>query len=173
MNSLNPLLDHVGSLPTKTMKASAHRLHFNLSGLRKRHLATEPTKFLIGNPSLFSARWSNPYLGLTSAMSDRQRPLGVKFNYIAIRYDNTFQRVYNFDMVSSQNHFWSYPDQVGSYCQNKRDRKVRDVLSGASGDNQTIDHEEQDQNQRHTGPDKVASGAKSFIHFLSIAGETK
>ena len=173
MNSLNPLLNHVGSLPAKTMKASAHRLHLDLSGLRKRHLATEPAKFLISNPTLFSTRRSNPYLGLTSAMSDRQRPLGVKFNYIAIRYDNTFKRIYNFDIVSPQNHFWSYPDQVGSYCQNKRNRKVRDVLSSAIGDNQTIDHEEKDQYQRHTGPNKVATGAKSFIHFLSIAGEAK
>ncbi len=173
MNSLNSLLDHVSSLPARTVQTGAHRLHLGFSRLGKRDVATEPTKFLIGNPSLFSSRGSNPYLGLASAMSDRQRPLGIELNYIGVRNNDSTQGIYNFDVIISQNHFGFNPDQVSSSYQNQADQKFENVLFKACSYNHTVRSKEKDQYKRHTRPEKVAAGSKGFIHFTSIAGETK
>ena len=173
MNSLNSLLDHVGGLPAKTVQTSAHRLHLGFSRLGKRNVATEPTKFLISDPSLLSTRRSDPYLGLASAMSDRQRPLGVELNYIGVRNDDSAQGIYNFDVIISQNHFGFNPDQVCSSYQKQADQKFEDVLFKACSHNHTVRSKEKDQYKRHTRPSKVASRSKGFIHFTSIAGETK
>ena len=173
MNSFYTLLDHVSSLPARTVQTGAHRLHLNPLGLRKRDVATEPTKFLIGNPSLFSSRRSNPYLGLATAMSDRQRPLGVELNYIGVRNNDSAQGIYNFDVIISKNHFGFNPDQVCSNYQNQADQKFKDVLFRACSHNHTVCSKEKDQYNRHARPEKVGAGSKGFIHFTSIAGETK
>lgn len=173
MNSLNSLLDHVGGLPAKTVQTSAHGLHLGFSRLGKRNVATEPTKFLIGNPSLFSSRRRNPYLGLASVMSDGQRPLGIELNYVGVRNHDSTQGIYNFDVIISQNHFGFNPDQVSSSYQNQADQKFENVLFKACSYNHTVRSKEKDQYKRHTRPEKVAAGSKGFIHFTSIAGETK
>ena len=173
MNPSYTLLDHVSSLSAKTVQTSAHRLHLNLFGLRKRDVATEPTKFFISDPPLFSSRGSDPHLGLASVMSDRQRPLCVELNDIGVRNKDGTQGIYNFDVVISQNHFGFNPDQVCSYYQNQANQKFKDVLFKACSHNHTVRSKEKDQYKRHTRPDKVAAGSKGFIHFTSIAGETK
>ena len=173
MSSLYSLLDHVSGLPAKAVKATTHRLHLDFSRLGERDVATQPTKFLISDPSLLSTRGSNPYLGRASAMRNRQRPLGVELNYIGVRDSDGIQRIYNFDVVFSQNHFGSNPDQVCGNCQNQTDRKFKDVLSGARCNQHTVHSKEKNQYKRHTRPEKVAAGSKGFIHILSIAGETK
>ena len=173
MNSFYTLLDHVSSLPARTVQTSAHRLHLNLFGLRKRDVATEPAKLFISDPSLLSTRRSDPYLGLASVMSDRQRPLGIELNYIGVRNNDSTQRIYNFDVIISQNHFGFNPDQVCSSYQNQADQKFEDVLFKACSYNHTVRSKEKDQYKRHTRPSKGAAGSKGFIHFTSIAGETK
>lgn len=173
MNPLNSLLNHVGSLPTKAVQASAHRFHLDFSRLGERDVATEPAKFLIGNPSLFSSRRSNPYLGFATAMSDRQRPLGGEFDYIGVRNHDSAQRIHNFNVVSVENHFRSNPDQVSSNGQNQANRKINEVLLGACCNHHTVHSKEKNQRKRHTRPKKVTAGSKGFIHILSIAGETK
>ena len=173
MNSLYAFLDHVGGLPARTLKTSAHRLHLDTSRLGKRQVATDPAKFLFSDPSLLSTRWRNPYLGLATAMSDRQRPLGVEFNDIGIRNELGAKRIYHFDVLVSQNHFGSNPDQVGSSCQNKRDHKFKGFLLEACSYQHAVHSKEKKQYQRHTRPEKVAARSKGFIHSLSIAGEAK
>lgn len=173
MNSLYAFLDHVGGLPAGTFKTSAHRLHLDASRLGKRQVATDPAKLLFSDPSLLSTRGGNPYLGLASAMSDRQRPLGVELNDIGIRNELGAKRIYDFDVVIAQNHFGSNPDHVRSSCQNKRDHKFKGFLLEACSYQHAVHSKEKKQYQRHTRPEKVAAGSKGFIHFTSIAGETK
>lgn len=173
MNSSYTLLDHVGSLPAKAVHARAHRLHLNAFGLGNRCTTRNPTKFRISNPSLFSARGSNPYLGFASAVSDCKRPLGVELNDIGVGNNDGAQGIYNFDMVTSENQFGFNPNQVGGSRQNQTDRKFKNVLSRACCNQHAVDGKEKDQYKRHTRPDKVAAGSKGFIHILSIAGETK
>ena len=173
MSSLYSLLDHVSGLPAKTVKATTHRLHLDFSRPRERNVATKPTKFLISDPSLLSTRGSNPYLGRASAMRNRERPLGAELNYIGVRDNDSIQRIYNFNVVFSQNHFGSNPDQVCNNCQNQTDRKFNDALFGARCHQHTVHGKEKNQYKRHTRPEKVAAGSKGFIHILSIAGETK
>jgi len=173
VNSLNSLLDHVGGLPAKTVKTRTHRLHLDFSRLGERNVATKPPKLLVSDPSLLSTGWSDPNLGFALAMSDRQRPLGVELNYIRVWNDNSSQRIYNFDVILSQNHFRSDPDQVCNKCQNQADRKFKDVLLGTRSNKHTVGGKEKNQYKRHARPEKVAAGSKGFIHILSIAGETK
>ena len=173
MNSLYSLLDHVSGLPAKTVKASTHGLHLNSSRWGERDIATQPTEFLISDPSLLSTRGGNPYLGLSSTMSDRQRPLGVELNYFGVRNNDGAQRIYNFNVGISQDHFGFNPNQVCNNCQNQADRKFKDVLFGARYNKHTVHCKEKKQYKRHTRPEKVAAGSKGFIHILSIAGEAK
>ena len=173
MSSLYSLLDHVSGLPAKTVKATTHRLHLDSSRLGERNVATEPTKFLISDPSLLSTRGSNPYLGRASAVRNRQRPLGVELNYIGVRDEDGIQRIYNFNVAFLQNHFGSNPDQIRSNCQNQTDHKFKNFLFGTRCNYRTVHSEEKNQYKRHTRPEKVAAGSKGFIHILSIAGETK
>ena len=173
MQTLNSFANHVGGLTTQTVKARTHRFHSRTLGFTCSGVSTNPTKFLISDPSLLSTRGSNPYLGRASAVRNRQRPLGVEFNYIGVRDEDGIQRIYNFDVAFLQNHFGSNPDQIRSNCQNQTDHKFKNFLFGTRCNYRTVHSEEKNQYKRHTRPEKVAAGSKGFIHILSIAGETK
>lgn len=173
MSSLHSFSDHVSGLAAKTVKASTHGLQLNSARLRERDITTKPAKFLISDPALLSTRRSNPYFGISPTMRDCQRPLCVELNYFVVRNNYAAQRIYNLKVGNSQDHFGFYPDQVHSNCQNQTDRKFKDTVFGAGCNQHTVHSKEKYQYKGDARPEKVAAGAKGFIHITIIAGETK
>lgn len=173
MSSLYSLLDHISGLPAKTVKTAAHRFHLDSSRLGEGNISTKPTKFLISNPSLLSSRGSNPYLGLAVAVNNGQSPLGVEFKNIDVSNQFGAQWVNNFNEIVSQNHLGFNPNQVCECGQKKSKSNFKNDLLDALGNQQAIYGKEKKQDKRRTRPNKVAAGAKGFIHILSIAGDAK
>jgi len=173
VNSLNPLANHVSSLTTEAVQASAHRLRTSMTRFGERNAASVPTESSVSNPLSLSARRRDPYFGFAAAMDNRKSPLGVEFQDVAVRNQLRFQWIYNFNNIVSKHQFRSYPNDVSSSPKNETKNYLDKSLPSACHDHKTICCKESNQYQRSARPREVASGTKSFIHTPSIAGDSK
>ena len=173
MSSFDALTNHVGSLTADAVKAVTHRFHFSSSGFGKWQTVSVPPKFFISDPSLLSARGSNPDFGSPPLVNDRQNPLGLEINDISVFDQLASKWVDDFNEIIAQNHFGFDPNKMDQSRENECENGFENLLSGFFNHQETIGHEENEQYQRTACPDEVVSGSKSFIHNLSIAGDRK
>ena len=170
MNSLYTLPNEVSSLTTETVKACTHTLRSILLGFGERDVDSVPSESRSSNPSTLSTRRSNPDPGLTAIMDNCKSPLGLKTQYIGVQNQLSSQRVYDLDLVSFENEFWSNPDYINKHTENEADDKFKSCLNWVRDNKETICSKKNNKYQRNTSPDKVTSGSKSFIHYPIIAG---
>ena len=173
MNSLNSLLDHVGGLPASAVQTSAHTFHTDVPIIGGGNVATQPTELLVSDPTLFPASRSNPDLGDAFTVLNTQRPLGIQFKNIGVTDKFSAQGVNHLNHFLMQNEFGFNPNKVSDYYQQDRSSKFKNVLLKVGDKKNAIYGVKKDQNKGHTSPRKITSWSKSFIHFTSIAGETK
>ena len=173
MNSLYPLPNQVGSLSTKTIETLAHHLSVGVFGISQRKTTSVPSKFLLSNPSTFAANGSHPYLGFSSSMNDRKRPLSIEFKNIVVGNKFSSKWIYDFNHILAQNKFGSYPNQVGACAEYETKQDFEKSLSSVSDNENAVNSKKNNQNKGHASPHKVTTRTESFIHVLSIAGERK
>ena len=173
MQSLNSFANHVGGLTTQTVEARTHRFHSRTSGIGKRNTSAKPSKFLICDPALLSARRGYPHSALTASVNDRKTPFGFKIQYIGIRNQFGSKRINNFNYITSQNKFWSQPEDVNQSNEGSTKPQFESRLTGAFRYPEAVYAKKSDQNNGSTSPSEVTAGSKGFIHHPSIAGERK
>lgn len=173
MQPLNALSNNVSRLPAQAIQTRAHGFSLSAAGLTEGNAASKLSKLRISNPSLLSAGWSNPNPSLSQSMNDGKCPLCLELNYISIWDSDAYKRVDHFDVLLGQDQFGSNPKSCNDQAQEGADSELNGGLEGIFDNQKTVRSEESKQHQRHTSPDKIASGAKSFIHLSIIAGDTK
>ena len=173
MRSLHSLSDHVGGLSAQTVETGAHGFFSPVLGFGRGKTTGVPTKLFLGYPSLLTTSWSNPHSGCSTTMNDRKTPLSFQFQDIAIGNQFSSERVNNLNYIFSQDKFRSDPEKVSRCAQNNAHANFEGRLNKIGNHDNTVDAKEGDQDKGNTGPRKIASRSKSFIHISSIAGETR
>lgn len=173
MQSLYSFANHVGSLSTQTVETRTHRFHSHIIGAAHRYASAKPSKFLICNPALLSARRRYPHFALAASVNDRKTPFGFKIQNIGVRNQNSSQRVNNLNHIITQDKFWSKPDDVNQSNKKGAKRQFVNHLASTLSYPEAINSKESDQDNGSTRPSEVAAGSKGFIHHPSIAGERK
>jgi hypothetical protein len=173
MRSLNSFANHVSSLSAQTVQTRAHRFHslaFKSSG---RSVSANPAKFLFSNPALLSARWSYPNSAPALSVNDCQAPLSIQINHVAVGNQDSSKWIDDFDYIISQNEFGFYPKNVNGNAKNEAENQVAGDLKIVANNPECVHSKKGYQQISSTGPNKVASRSKGFIHHPSIAGERK
>lgn len=173
MKSLHPFSDDVSGLAAQTIEARAHRFSVVPSGFREWNTTSVPAKGLIGYPSSFSTRRSDPYSGLAATMHDRQSPLGLEISHFAVRDQFSAQRIDDFNRHVAKDELGSNPDQVSSTGKNDAQEEFDGLLHEIGNKQEAIGSKENDQNERNTSPYVIALGTKDLVHRTSIPGERK
>ena len=171
MRSLNSFADHVSRLPAHAVEARTYGFHSITIRPIGWQASPNPTKFLLSNPSLFSASWSYPHFAGAASVNDRQAPLGFQVNHIAIGNQLGSKRIHNFNRISSQYQFGFNPKTVNKKAENCAEDQVADDFKIILDYPQTINGEKRNQNKGSNRPSKVAFGSKCFAHHLIITGE--
>lgn len=173
MKSFNALSNQVSGLTTKTIETFTHRFGLYFSRGGERDLTSVPTKALICNPPSLTAGWSNPHTGLTPRVDNSQSPLCLEFFDITVWDFNRAQRIDYFNRFRLENHFGFDPKEIDGHCKNDRNNQLRDRLGRILQDKERVSGKKRDKHQGNSSQYEIASGAKSFIHSLSIAGDTR
>ena len=173
MQTLNSFANHVGGLTTQTVEARTHRFHSRILGIGQWNAPAKPAKFLICNPALLSAGRGYPNSARTTSVNDSQTPLGFQFKHIAVGNQLSSKWINDFDYIVSQNEFGFNPKKVNNNAENEAERQITGYLKIVAHNPKTVHGKKDNKQVSSTGPSKVAFGSKSFIHVLSIAGETK
>lgn len=173
MRSFNSFADHVSSLPANTIKAAAHGLFSPMLALVGGKTASIPAKFLVGNPTLLSGSRGNPNSGLAIGVNNQKRPLSFKVNDIAVANHLGSAGVYNFNKFGADNKLGFNPKSVNNHAEYCTNSQFNNRLHCVSTYQDAVCTKKNYQYIRTCGPRKIASGAKGFIHYPSIAGETK
>jgi len=173
MQSLYSFANHVGSLSTQTIETRTHRFHSHIIGAAHRYVSAKPSKFLICNPALLSARRRYPHFALAASVNDRKTPFSFKIQNIGVRNQFSSQRINNLNHIIAQDKFWSKPDDVNQNQEKSAERQFVNHLAGTLSYPKTINSKERDQDNGSTRPSEVAAGSEGFIHHTSIAGERK
>lgn len=173
MRSFNPFTDHVSSLPAYAVKAAAHAFFSPISAFAGGKAACVESKFLVGNPTLLSGSRSNPNSGHAVGVNNRKGPLGFKVNDFAVANHLASHGVYNFNKFGTDNQLGFNPKSVNNHAECRANSKFDNRLHCVSTYQDAVCTKKNYQYIGTSGPRKIASGAKSFIHNPSIAGETK
>ena len=173
MQSLYSFANHVGSLSTHAVETRTHRFHSHIIGAAHRYASTKPSKFLICNPALLSARRRYPHSAFAASVNDRKTPFSIKFQNIGVGNQFSSQRVNNLNHIIAQDKFWSKPADINQSKENCAERQFVNHLASTLSNPETINSKESDQDNGSTRPSKIAAGSKGFIHHPSIAGERK
>ena len=173
MSSLYSFSNHVGDLSAHAIETRTHRFRSHAFGITGGNIAANPTKLFLGYPSLLTTSWSHPDSGCSTTMNDRKTPLSLQFQDIAIGNQFSSERVNNLNYIFSQDKFRSDPEKVSRCAQNNAHANFKGRLNKIGNHDNTVDAKEEDQDKGNTGPRKIASRSKSFIHISSIAGETR
>ena len=173
MQSLNSFANHVSGLTTQTVEARTHRFHSRTFGVTLWHASTNPSKFLICNPSLLSARRGYPHSARAASVNDGKTPFSLKLQNIGVSNQFSSQRINNFNHIIAQDKFRSKPEDINQSHENGAKRQFVNLLARTLSHPEAISAKKSDQNNGSTRPSEVASGSKGFIHHPSIAGERK
>lgn len=173
MRSLNPFTDHVSSLPADAVEAATHAFFSPVLAFTGSKTASVPTKFLVGDPTLLSGSRGYPNSGRAIGMNNRKGPLGFKVDDFAVANRITSNWIYNFDGFGANNKLGFNPKSVYNHAEDCTNSQFDNRLHGVSTYKDAVCTKKNYQYIRTSGPRKIASGAKSFIHNPSIAGETK
>ena len=173
MQSLYSFANHVGSLSTQTVETRTHRFPSPILGAAHRYASAKPSKFLICNPALLSARRRYPHFALAASVNDRKTPFGFKIQNIGVRNQFGSQWINYLNHVTAQHKFWSQPEDINQSNESSAKSQFENGLSGALTYPETICAKENDQDNGSARPSKVTARSKGFIHHPSIAGERK
>ena len=173
MRSLYALANHVSSLSAQAVKTTAHTLFSPVLALGEGETTGIPTKFLVSNPSLLTSSRSYPHPGSATAMNDGKCPLGFKIDDIGVVNHLGSNWVYNFNRIDSHDHLGLNPNCINDDTKNCAYAKLDKSLYGVASYKDAICTKKNDQYVGRSGPYKVTTRSKSFIHVPSIAGETK
>ncbi len=173
MRSLNSFANHVGSLSTQTVETRAHRSHSLIFGCTGGSVSANPTKLLLSNPALLSTGRGYPNSARATSVNDSQAPLSFQLKHIAVGNQLSSKWINDFDYIVSQNKFGFNPKKVNNNAENEAERQITGNLKIVAHNPKTVHGKKDNKQVSSTGPSKVAFRSKSFIHVLSIAGETK
>ena len=175
MRPLYSLSNHVCGLTAEAVETCTHADLFPIARLtfRRGNSTCIPTKFFVSYPALLSTGRGNPHCGSTLIVNDGQSPFGFKLQNFGIANALGSKRVYHFDRLDTQNHLGFDPDTVNNYSKDKTKYNFENRLKCVSTYKDAVCTKEDNKYIGTTGPSKVTSRSKSFIHSLSIAGETK
>lgn len=173
MQSLYSFPNHVSSLSTQTVETCTHRSHSLVFGCATWSVSANPAKFLFSNPALLSARWRYPDSARTSGVNNSQAPLSFQVKHVAVGNQFSSKGIDDFDHIISQNEFGFNPKNVNNDSESEAEKQVADDLKIVADNPQSVHGKKHNQQVSSTGPSKVASRSKGFIHHPSIAGEGK
>lgn len=173
MQSLYSFANHVGSLSTQAVQTRTHRFHSFVYGSTSRGVSANPAKFLFSDPALFSAGRRYPDFARATSVNDRQTPLSIQLKHVTVGNQFSSKGIDDFDHIISQNEFWFNPKNINNYAENEAKKQLADDLKIVVDNPESVNSKKDNKQVSSTGPSKVASRSKSFIHVLSIAGETK
>jgi len=173
MQTLNSFSNHVGGLSAETVEASAHRFHSRVVGRSGRGVSADPTKFLLRNPLLLTARRGNPDSAFAASVNNGQAPLRFQVNHVTVGNGLASNGIYNFNCIVPQHKFGFNPENVNQSAEKNANNQISNNLQIVFNHPETVNGEERDQCVRSTSPSKVTAGSKGFIHQPSIAGERK
>jgi len=173
MQSLYSFANHVGSLSTQAVQTRTHRSHCLIFGCTGRSVSANPTKLLLRNPALLSAGRGYPDFARTTSVNDSQAPFSFQLKHIAVGNQLSSKGINDFDNIISQNEFGFNPKNVNNYAENEAEKQLADDLKIVVDNPESVNSKKDNKQVSSTGPSKVASRSKGFIHVLSIAGETK
>ncbi len=173
MKSFNPFTDHVSSLPADAVKAAAHAFFSPVIAFAGSKTASVPSKLLVGDPTLLSGSWGYPNSGLAIGMNNQKRPLSFKVDDFAVANHLTSNGVNDFNEFGTNDKFGFNPKNVNNHTKGRTGSQFDNCLHRVATYQDAVCTKKNYQYIRTAGPRKIASGAKSFIHHPSIAGETK
>ena len=173
MQTLNSFANHVGGLSAETVEARTHRFHSRVVRRSSRSVSADPTKFLLRNPFLLSARRGYPHSAFASSVNNGQAPLSFQIQYVSVGNRLGFKWINDLDHVSGQDKFWFDPKNVYKGAKKDTNSQISKDLQVVFNYPETVNGEESNQYVRSTCPSKVTAGSKGFIHQSSIAGERK
>lgn len=173
MRSFNSLADHVSSLPADAVKAAAHAFFSPMSAFTGGKTASVPSKLLVGDPTLLSGSRGYPHSGIAIGMNNQKRPLSFKVDDFAVANHLTSHGVYDFNEFGTDNQLGFNPKSVNNHTEGRTKSQFDKCLHCVGTYQDAVCTKKNYQYIRTAGPSKIASGAKSFIHNPSIAGETK
>ena len=173
MLSFDSLSNNIGGLPAQTVQTGTHTLFSFLPTLGDSETAGVPAEFFVGYPALLSTGRGDPHSGSSFSVDDRKSPFGFKLQNFGVANDLGSKRVNNFDRFDAKNHLGLDPDSVNNNSQDETKYNFENRLQCVSTNKNTICTKKNNKYIGTTGPNKVTSRSKSFIHSLSIAGETK
>ena len=173
MRSFDSLSNDIGGLPAQTVQAGTHTPFSFVPTLGDSETAGVPTKFLFCDPTLLAARGGDPHRGSPSSVNNRQGPFGFKLQDFSVANALTSKRVNNFNRFDTQNHLGFNPKSVNNHTEGRTKSQFDNRLHCVGTYQDAVCTKKNYQHVRTASPRKIASGAKSFIHNPSIAGETK
>lgn len=173
MRSFNPFTDHVSSLPADAVKAAAHAFFSPMIALVGSKTTSVPSKLLVGDPTLLSGSRGYPNSGLAIGMNNQKRPLSFKVDNFTVANRLSSRGVYNFNEFGTNDKFGFNPKSVNNHTQYRTSSQFDNCLHRVGTYHDAVCTKENYQYIRTSSPHKIASGAKSFIHNPSIAGDTK
>ena len=173
MQTLNSFANHVGGLSAETVEARTHRFHSRVVRRSSRSVSADPTKFLLRNPFLLSARRGYPHSAFATSVNNGQAPLSFQIQYISVGNKFSLNRINNLNLVRSQDEFGFNPENVNQSAKKDTNNQISNDLQIVFNHPKTVNGEESNQYVRSTCPSKVTAGSKGFIHQPSIAGERK
>ena len=173
MRSFNLFTDHVSSLPADAVKAAAHAFFSPMIAFAGGKTASVPSKLLVGDPTLLSGSRGYPNSGLAIGMNNQKRPLSFKVDDFTVANRLSFHGVYDFNEFGTNDKLGFNPKSVNNHTQGRTCSQFDNCLHRVGTYQDAVCTKKNYQYIRTAGPRKIASGAKSFIHNPSIAGETK
>lgn len=173
MTSLHLLTDQVSGLAAVAIQTCTHGAGFDAMIFGERNPTAIPAESLVSYPAALASGWGNPGRDSSACVDNGERPLGLKFNDVAVIDFDASDWVDDLNLGLTDNELWSDPNQVGGNCQNPAQSKFKNRLSGILANKEAVDYEECNQQQGDYRPDIVASRSKGFIHTSIIAGVSK
>jgi hypothetical protein len=167
------LPNQVSRLSAQAVKALTHHGRFFVFVVSGQNAPAKHPKSFIGNPPSFTTRGSNPDSGFSFFMHDSQSPFSLQAQNVTVGNQSYRDWIHNKYTLCVEHHFWSNPKKVTDASKQTADNYFDDSLGAKSQHQNTIRHEQGQQNKRDACPDEIASGPKSIVHPSIIAGETK
>ena len=173
MSSFYSLSNHVGSLTAQTVKAGAHGFLSPVISFVGGESAGVKAKLFFSDPSLFSAGRGYPHSSFARRVNNRKSPFSFKVLNITIGNHFRSERINNLDGGCTKNKLGLNPKGKYGHAKKCTQSQLDNGLHGVSSYKDAVGSKKNYQYISTAGPSKVTSGAKSFIHIPSIAGETK
>ena len=173
MRSFNSFANHVSSLPANTVKAAAHTFFSPMSAFTGDKTASVPSKLLVGDPTLLTGSRGYPNSGLAIGVNNQKRPLSFEVDDFAVANHLTSNGVDDFNEFGTDDQLGFNPKSVNNHAEDCTNSQFNNGLHCVSTYQDAVCTKKNYQYIRTAGPRKIASGAKSFTHNPSIAGETK